>query len=262
MRLRRTAPADLPQLKALWALCFGDTETEIDSFFTLCYPDALGFCAQTEDGRIIAAAYALPQTLVQREQSFRAAYLYAVATHPDHRRQGVCRALLAYAEKTLRKRYFDVLTLFPASSALRAYYETLGFVSQNSVSVLHCAAPQARGYCETLAAQDYAGLRETLLYDTPHVRHTLPELRYQQTMAGFYRLELGPHYGCACARLDGQTLLVQELLPDASVLPALVRALGGKECCVCMPGNTAPGGMCKWLGSSAAPQVYLALRLE
>ncbi len=261
MRLRKTAPADLPQLKALWALCFGDTEAEIDSFFTLCYPDALGFCAE-EDGSILAAAYALPQTLVCGEQSLRAAYLYAVATAPAHRRQGTCRALLTYAENTLRKRYFDVLTLFPASDALRAYYETLGFVSQNSVSVTHCAAPQARGFFEPLSPQDYAGLRETLLFDIPHIRHTLPQLRYQQTLTGFYRLELGTHYGCACARLDGQTLIVDELLPDTSVLPALVRALGGKDCRVCTPGTGAPGGMCKWLTSRAAQPVYLALRFE
>ena len=29
MRLRKTNPGDLPQLKALWALGFGDTEQEI-----------------------------------------------------------------------------------------------------------------------------------------------------------------------------------------------------------------------------------------
>jgi len=33
MRLRKTNPGDLPQLKALWALGFGDTEQEIEAFF-------------------------------------------------------------------------------------------------------------------------------------------------------------------------------------------------------------------------------------
>ena len=32
MRLRKTNLDDLPQLKALWALGFGDTEQEIDAF--------------------------------------------------------------------------------------------------------------------------------------------------------------------------------------------------------------------------------------
>ena len=38
MRLRKTNPGDLPQLKALWALGFGDTEQEIEAFFAISYP--------------------------------------------------------------------------------------------------------------------------------------------------------------------------------------------------------------------------------
>ena len=131
MRFRKTNPGDLPQLKALWALGFGDTEQEIEAFFAISYPTATGFCAE-EDGKVIAAAYALPQELAWGEKSCRSAYLYAVTTHPDFRRRGICAKLLAYAEKELKKRYFDCLTLVPATDALRAYYETLGFVSQNA----------------------------------------------------------------------------------------------------------------------------------
>ena len=79
MRLRKTNPGDLPQLKALWALGFGDTEQEIEAFFAISYPTATGFCAE-EDGRLIAAAYALPQELAWGEKSCRSAYLYAVTT--------------------------------------------------------------------------------------------------------------------------------------------------------------------------------------
>ena len=62
MRLRKTNPGDLPQLKALWALGFGDTEQEIEAFFAISYPTATGFCAE-EDGRLIAAAYACRRSL-------------------------------------------------------------------------------------------------------------------------------------------------------------------------------------------------------
>lgn len=75
MRLRKTNPGDLPQLKALWALGFGDTEQEIEAFFAISYPTATGFCAE-EDGKVIAAAYALPQELAWGEKSCRSAYLY------------------------------------------------------------------------------------------------------------------------------------------------------------------------------------------
>ena len=82
--------------------------------------------------------------------------------------------------------------------------------------------------CEVLTPAEYAGLRETVLYDLPHVRYGLSDLRYQASMSGFYRLELGSHFGCACAHPDGETLVVDEILPDCSVLPALLKQLPAK----------------------------------
>ena len=92
MRLRKTNLDDLPQLKALWALGFGDTEQEIEAFFAISYPVATGFCAE-EDGRLIAAAYALPQELAWGERTAKAAYLYAVTTHPDFRAEAKRRRI-------------------------------------------------------------------------------------------------------------------------------------------------------------------------
>lgn len=257
MRLRKTNPGDLPQLKALWALGFGDTEQEIEAFFAISYPTATGFCAE-EDSRLIAAAYALPQELAWGEKSCRSAYLYAVTTHPDFRKRGICAKLLAYAEKELKKRYFDCLTLVPATDALRAYYETLGFVSQNAAFFDEGGAPEAHGVCEVLTPAEYAGLRETVLYDLPHVRYGLSDLRYQASMSGFYRLELGSHFGCACAHPDGETLVVDEILPDCSVLPALLKQLPAKRCRVRTVGGSTPFAMCKWLSDARMPDVYLA----
>ena len=68
MRLRKTNLDDLPQLKALWALGFGDTEQEIEAFFAISYPTATGFCAE-EDGRLIAAAaFALIEPQVRQDR--------------------------------------------------------------------------------------------------------------------------------------------------------------------------------------------------
>ena len=243
MRLRKTNPGDLPQLKALWALGFGDTEQEIEAFFAISYPTATGFCAE-EDRKVIAAAYALPQEVAWGEKNCRSAYLYAVTTHPDFRRRGICAKLLAYAEKELKKRYFDCLTLVTATDALRAYCQTLGFVSQNAAFFDEGGAPEARGVCEVLTPAEYAGLRETVLYDLPHVRYGLSDLRYQASMSGFYRLELGSHFVCA--------------LPDCSVLPALLKQLPAKRCRVRTVGGSTPFAMCKWLSDARMPDVYLA----
>ena len=109
-----------------------------------------------------------------------------------------------------------------------------------------------------LSPTEYAGLRETVLYDAPHVRYSLADLRYQASMSGFYRLELGSHFGCACAHPDGETLVVDEILPDCSVLPALLKQLPAKQCRVRTVGGSAPFAMCKWLSDARMPDVYLA----
>lgn len=256
MRIRKTGADELAALKRLWMLGFDDTQAETDTFFELLYPTALSFCAE-EDGQVIAAAYALPQTLVWDEKSCKAAYIYAVTTHPQFRRQGVCKTLLTQMEKDLRKRYFDCLLLVPASQQLRRYYESLGYTSQKSSFLEEGASPQPCGICEELSAQDYAGLRETLLYDRPHVRYALKELRYQASMAGFYRLELGTHQGCASAYLDGETLVVSEILPDAALLPALVKKFPAATCRVHTIGKDDTHVMCKWLSAAQTPPVYL-----
>ena len=92
----------------------------------------------------------------------------------------------------------------------------------------------------------------------PHVRYGLSDLRYQASMSGFYRLELGSHFGCACAHPDGETLVVDEILPDCSVLPALLKQLPAKQCRVRTVGGSAPFAMCKWLSDAHMPDVYLA----
>ena len=106
MRTRKTTPADIPALKAIWNEAFAeDSRQDIDEFFETLYPNATGFCAEDETGCVCAMLFALPQTIVKGEKQLKAAYLYAVATKKEHRGQGYCRAVMAYAEKELRKRY-------------------------------------------------------------------------------------------------------------------------------------------------------------
>ena len=58
--------------------------------------------------------------------------------------------------------------------------------------------------------------------------------------------------------LDGETLVVDEILPDGSVLPALLKKLPAKTCRMRTAGGTQPFAMCKWLSADRMPDVYLA----
>ena len=174
MRFRKTNPGDLPQLKSLWALGFGDTEQEIEAFFAISYPTATGFCAE-EDGKVIAAAYALPQEVAWGEKTAARPYLYAVTTHPDFRKQGICESCWPTQKKELTKRYFDCLMLRSGDGRAAQRITPRWALSRRTQPFLdEGGAPEARGVCEVLTPADYAGLRETVLYDTPHVRYRSP----------------------------------------------------------------------------------------
>ena len=52
---------------------------------------------------------------------------------------------------------------------------------------------------------------------------------------------------------------MDEILPDGSVLPALLKTLPAASCRVRTAGGNAPFAMCKWLSEEKKlPDVYLA----
>lgn len=247
MRCQKTHEGDIPALSRLWKQAFGDTDEEINRFFREAYPHASGFAAR--DGEtLVGMCFALPQQLACGEDACSAAYLYAVATDEHWRGQGVCRTLLAFAEKELKKRGTDCLMLVPADEGLAAMYEKLGF-SGALRRESEAAAPSAAGQAEQVTPIEYAGLRETLLWDVPHVRYSKAWLEYEALDAAFYALRLGSASGCAAVRkLPDGSARVDELLPDNRMLPALAQAVGAAR--YRLP--QAPYAMCKWLTARPA----------
>ena len=252
MRTRKTGPDDIPALKALWKEAFPeDTAADIDAFFETLYPHAFGFCAE-EDGAVVSMLFALPQTIVKEEMQLKAAYFYAVATREDMRGRGCCRTLMAYAEKELHKRYIEAVLLCPATQKLAAFYETLGYSRQGGMRKEALACAQPSGQAKEIGVQDYAGLRETLLWDVPHVRYDRAQLEYAADGGKFYCLMTPYGMGCAqvCRTADGQNACVREILPSAGDLPALAGQLGSGTYEVCRSLGTQNGqtwAMLKWL---------------
>lgn len=255
MRFVKTYEADIPALSRLWAQAFGDSEAEIARFFQTLFPHASGFAAK--DGETLCAmCFALPQQLVCGERAFPAAYLYAVAVEARYRGQGLCRRLLAFAEKELKKRNVACLLLVPADGELAKMYEKLGF-SGPLPEAAQADTPSAAGQAQKRNAVSYAGLRETLLWDVPHVRYPKPQLDYLAQEYEFYALRLGAASGCAAVRREnGGGMRVEELLPDKRLLPALAGTLGKGVPLLMQP----PHVMCRWLAAEPTgfSPVYLA----
>ncbi|MFQ8766002.1 MAG: hypothetical protein ACLR8U_05455 [Oscillospiraceae bacterium] len=133
--------------------------------------------------------------------------------------------------------------------------------------MLNCA--EAKGQATEIGVQDYAGLRETALWDISHVRYDKAQLEYAVSGGKFYCLMAGYSMGCAAVKAgeNGARAFVYELLPDRKILGALAEKLGAGQYEV----QTAQDGqdgetwcMLKWLDKEYPEfePVYMGFALE
>ena len=121
--------SDYPELKALWKTVFGDSDDVLDAFFenTVKTENIYAF---RKDGKIVSAFYLIDASLIENNKTFSAKYIYAAATLPEYRKQGIMSEMIKYAADILKIKGTDILFLYPADEKLYDYYGKLGFVSQ------------------------------------------------------------------------------------------------------------------------------------
>ena len=223
--LRAAEISDREGIAALWRQAFGDTEQAVMGFFA-AFPNCRSYMAE-ENGKIVSMVHALPQTL---SPDLPAAYLYAVATDKAYRGKGLCRRLMAFAEKDLKANGFAACVLTPGEPSLFRFYENSGY----ETAFFRRRTPFSGG--RPISAADYGRRRETLVA-APHMVYDENTLLYAQSLYGltFYETDTG-----IAAAGDGYTA---ECLPED---------LGGE-----------PFAMVKWLTTAKAiSPAYLGISLE
>lgn len=225
MKFTRAGKADEAQLRSLWQETFGDEQPYLDRFFAELFPVCDAFAARENDA-VVGMLFCLPQTVCCGEATKKAAYLYAAAVKKEYRMQGVFRRLLEFTAKTLQKRLVYAMYLACETPELAGMYQKLGFWGSELLRE-KLPLPQSAGEAASVSAVVYAGLRETLLMDQPHIRYDKKFLEFESQLAELYALQTPTLAGCAAVRrLPDGTLLCDELLPDRRILPALASALG------------------------------------
>lgn len=236
------------QLKQLWHLAFGDGEEFIDLFFRT------GFSADrclylTENGQLTAALYWLDCAYKGQKQ----AYIYAVATHPDHRGKGLCRNLMDKAHRILTNQGYAAALLRPADEGLRRMYRNMGYRTATLVSEFDCTAGKAVPLRQ-IGAEEYARLR----------RQYLPEYGVLQEgasvtyLASYAELYAGEDFLLAGAVYSG-TFIGMELLGNRDAAPGILGALGQETGRFRCPGREIPFGMFLPLREDAEEPGYLGL---
>ena len=123
----KATSTDIPKIKSLWKEVFGDSEDYIHRFITHFGIDGCYVCQMNDE--IIAMTFAIPTTLINsiNLKSISLKYLYACATHPNFRKQGIMEKLLATIyEESCSENYAGIF-LYAANHSLQNYYKKLGF---------------------------------------------------------------------------------------------------------------------------------------
>lgn len=264
--VRPSVPADLPAQRTLWKLAFGDSDAYLDNFYRTYYRPERVLVLEEDDTLCAMTVWFDTVFTLPTGKTARAAYLYALTTHPDCRGRGLCSHLLAQADSFFRGQGIRSVTTVPAEPSLHAFFRRNGFRECFTFDSFRHQAPVPDGPCPIslipVSPAEYAALREDLLQDIPHIILPRDALIYQAGCSalsggGLYKAQTAAGPVLLCAEgMDNGTLLGKELLgsPEARELflpwlPRLLPRFCGLYRC---PGPSIPFGMLKWLDPEQA----------
>lgn len=252
-RIRLSTPADISAQRELWALAFGDSGPYVDNFYHTYYrPERV--IVLEEDGLVRAMTAWFDTTFVlPGKGEYRAAYLYAVATHPDCRGKGLAGRLLAWADDYFRAQGIPAVTTVPAQPSLHKFFGANGFgecfrLTEREVRAEELPLAGEGTALHPVTPGAYGGAREALLAGIPHIAYPEEALAYQ---AGCCALSGGGLFAgktpdgpvCLCAEGAGEGLVVVKELLGSPTAKRLTLA--------CLP-QIVPAR--HWLVREVAPQ--------
>lgn len=234
--IRTSVPEDIPAQRQLWKLAFGDEDAYIDNFYQTYYRPERVLVLEEEGSIRAMTAWFDTVFRLPGEGDFRAAYLYAVATHPDCRGRGMSGALLAWADEYFRSLSIPAVTTVPAQPSLHNFFGRNGFrecfvLDQRKLEAENLPGPEPGVQVRRAAPEEYGALREELLGGTPHIAYPVEALEMQ---AGCCRVDGGGLYigeskqgpFCLCAEEAGPHLTVcKELLGGSAARRAALSVL-------------------------------------
>ena len=144
-------------LRTLWTECFGNEENWIETFFRTAF-DSAHVCGLNLHGQLAAALCWMDARCGGRTL----AYLYAIATAPEHRCQGLCRELMNLTHEELAQRGYAGAILVPADSGLRQMYEKMGYGNFGGIREIRARAGKPCALRQ-ISPEEYAALRREYL---------------------------------------------------------------------------------------------------
>lgn len=120
VKLRQATKEDIPTLKNLWQICFGDRMRYIDVFFEKMFVAENTIVAEV-DKKIAGVVYILERSLSGKKFM----YGYAIGVFPEYRGNNICEKMLGFA-KIKAKKENAIFGLHPANDKLSDFYKRIG----------------------------------------------------------------------------------------------------------------------------------------
>lgn len=223
---------DREALCRIWSAVFTeDTPEERDAFLNTVRlsEECVVAC---ENGEPISMAFFIPAVLRVQGTPYAVRYLYAAATLPAYRGNGIFSDLLNKALVQLKESGNAACLLNPAQPSLVGYYERFGFQPMFFSRTLSGSAAGEDVRVSPLSADAFLSLRQRLL---PPDRVEWDERLLSYVMSYAEPIRIGEH-ACALCVKNGNTLRVLELsgIPykeSTAVCGALARHYGCDAFC-------------------------------
>lgn len=129
------------QVKALWKLCFEDSEEFVEMYFKLRYKNEVNVAIQSGD-EVISALQMLPYPMTFCGETVQTSYISGACTHPEFRGKGVMRELLSQSFARMLRNGVYFSTLIPAEPWLFDYYKRMGYATVFEYSVKEISLPE------------------------------------------------------------------------------------------------------------------------
>ena len=242
-QIRFAGAGDVPGLKELWKIAFGDEDDYIDGFYRDRFRPEETLLLE-EEGRVGAMLSLLPmETVLADGRRFSTPCVYAVATHPTFRGRGFATILMEDAHRRMEARGEAGAVIVPASPSLFDFYGQRGFLPAFSLRERELTPDQLLDLprdpeisLSPVSPAQYRQRREEFLRGICHVDCGEEGFRYQEKICGRSRGDLlgirrGPVEGCAVVERYGETIAVKELLLPAALTTAGLAALADAYTC-------------------------------
>ncbi|HNX21822.1 MAG TPA: GNAT family N-acetyltransferase [Bacteroidales bacterium] len=193
MPIRFSNHKDIPKLRQIMKIVFGDNDLFLDRFFQYKYKNnALVYEINNE---IVSIAFLLDSLMENKPIS----YIYGCGTLPQYRGKGFMNEILSYAYQIRNEQNFVGLCLVPASDSLFHYYRSQGFENyfyRKKTNYLLSDFPNLKGQdllLKPLSPNQYFELRNqefstpnSLQWDLKH--YELVEKEYVNEKGGFFEV--------------------------------------------------------------------------